>query len=91
MKRLTRAKRRDANEPAIVQVLQDMGASILRLDEFDLLVGYHGHDLKVEVKMNKGRITESQNEMLATWRGSPLHIIRSPEEMVALLNETARG
>lgn len=85
MKRRSFAKRRDANEPDIVSALEKIGATILRLDEFDLLVGYQGanHMLEVKNREGKNRITESQAELMETWRGSPLQIIRTVDEAVA--------
>lgn len=50
----SRARRRDANEPAIVAALRDVGCSVQHLDQGDgvpdLLVGRHGRTLLIEVK-----------------------------------------
>lgn len=51
-----RAKRRDANECAVVDALEAIGASVTRLDGDgipDLLVGYRGHTWLFEVKNPK--------------------------------------
>ena len=46
-----RAKKRDANEASIVKALESVGATVLRLDEIDLLVGYGGtKNILMEVK-----------------------------------------
>ena len=85
MKRQAYAKRRDANEPEIAEALRAHGASVMFLDKFDLLVGYRGNDFKVEVKTPKGPLTESQKEMIETWKGSPLYVARSVDEALAIM------
>lgn len=85
MKRQSFAKRRDANEPEIVQALRAHGATVIFLDEFDLLVGYKGNDYKIEVKTPKGKLTESQKKMIETWKGSPLHVVRSVDEALSIV------
>ena len=59
--------RADANEAAIVEALQDRGAIVLVLDRpVDLLVGYQGRWVLVEVKDGpKANIRESQSKFLA--------------------------
>lgn len=86
MKRRSYAKRRDSNEKEVVRALEKIGCSVLRLDDFDLLVGYRGRDFKIEVKSEKGTKTESQVEMIENWRGSPLYIVRSIDQAIALVS-----
>lgn len=88
MKRKAFAKRRDANEPEIVKALRDVGATVIELDKFDLLVGFQGRDYKIEVKNPDGlnKLTEIQIDIIENWRGSPLHVVRSVEEAIAVLN-----
>lgn len=88
MKRKSFAKRRDANEPEIVKALRDIGATVIELDKFDLLVGFQGRDYKIEVKNPEGlnKLTEIQIDIIENWRGSPLHVVRSVEEAIAVLN-----
>lgn len=53
----SRARRRDANEPAVVKALKARGCSVTRLDGDgvpDLLVGVNGMTLLVEVKRPLG-------------------------------------
>lgn len=60
------AKRRDGNEPSIVDALVAAGAAVTRIGDFgvpDLLVGYRGRTFLLEVKMPlgpKGGIPESR-------------------------------
>lgn len=69
MKRRAYAKRRDANEPDIVNALRKVGATVKRLDFFDLLVGYKGKNYLIEVKTEKGKLTNAQVDEFKTWRG----------------------
>jgi hypothetical protein len=81
-----RAKRRDANEGAIVKALEAIGATVLRCDHPDLIVGYtrpSGYivNLLLEVKTDGGRLRPSQHAMLRTWKGQ-YAIVRSIDEAV---------
>lgn len=52
-----RAKRRDTNEPEIVEALEGAGATVTRLDGDgvpDLLVGFRGRSFLIEVKLPLG-------------------------------------
>ena len=85
MKRRSFAKRRDANEPEIVAALEGIGATVIRLDPFDLLVGYQGRTHLIEVKTEKGRLKPAQEALIESWRGSPLHIVRTVDEALELV------
>ena len=74
MKRKSFAKRRDANEPEIVQALVQVGAKIERLDVVDLLVNFKGKIYLIEVKTENGKLTKKQQQMLDD--GWPIHIAR---------------
>jgi hypothetical protein len=58
----------------------------------DLLVGYHGRTMLLEVKDGKKppsarRLTELEQEFFDTWRGGPLFIVHSVEEALMRLDE----
>lgn len=72
--------KRDANEPGIVSALKQVGAKVLRLDAFDLLVLYRGTLFMLDAKMPEGRTTSAQDELLED--GWPLHMV--VDEMSAL-------
>lgn len=75
--------KRDANEPAIVEALQKVGALVFRLDKpVDLLVCFRGQVFLVEVKMPKGRRTKDQEEFHAAW---PVHVLRHPDDCMDML------
>ena len=58
-----RAKKRDQNEPEIVQALQSAGARVWRLDRpFDLLVGISGRFTVLEVKSHHRERKDQQHQ-----------------------------
>jgi hypothetical protein len=62
--------RRDANEADLVAELRAHGFSVYMMDQpLDLLVGYAGRTYLVEIKTEKGKLTDPQLEFLAHWRG----------------------
>lgn len=89
-----RAKRRDANEDAIVSVLESVGASVLRLNEPgapDLLISFSNVLHLVEVKnpdakgggkynTGDGALTATQTKWWARWRGKRPVIVQNAEE-----------
>jgi len=81
------AQKRDSNEAEIVQALEAIGATVQRLDIFDLLVGYRGRSHLIEVKnpLGKNKLTDVQIEFIKTWRGSPLHIVRDVETAIDII------
>lgn len=83
-----RAKRRDANEPEVVHALRKAGAVVWYQDKpFDLLVGYKGRLIAMEVKMPFGKLKPSQIEALAesVVHGLPFYVVRSPEDALQAL------
>jgi hypothetical protein len=83
--------KRDGNELAIVEALTYAGASVERLSQSgvpDLLVGKHGHNLLLEVKTEKGKLTDPQITWHAEWGGS-VQIVQSIEQALDALNATA--
>ena len=86
MPRVGQARKRDANEKAIVDALEHVGAAVFRLNGAgipDLLVAYRGHWLPMEVKSAHGKLTARQAEML--FRAGPIPIVRSVAEALALI------
>ncbi len=84
------AAQRDQNEPEIIRSFEAMGWQVVRHTAYDLEVQCPrcGCHLAVEVKFEKGRLTESQKQLQADgWR---LHIVRSPAGCVDLVRDHAR-
>ena len=69
---------RDANEPEIVEALEAVGAKVMRLDEFDLLVAFRGKLYMLEVKTPTGRLNKKQAALFRKWAGH-IWIVRSAE------------
>ena len=92
---MKRAARIDANQTAITQALRRMGASVQHLHTLgagcpDLLVGFRGVNLLMEVKdgekiPSKRKLTPDEQEWHDTWRGQ-VSIVESVEDAVNLLN-----
>lgn len=70
--------RRDATEPAIVRALLQVGALVLRLDAFDLLVLFRGRLVMLDCKTAKGKPTPSQLDLIAA--GWPLRFVVTADD-----------
>lgn len=84
---MRRAAKIDDNQPAIVEALQKIGAKCYYLKKpVDLLVGYRGKNVVLEVKNRNGKdeITKDQADFIATWPGQ-VDVVYTPEEAVALV------
>jgi len=94
---LRTAARVDANQAEIVEALRGIGASVLLVFQlkncFDLLVGYRGKNIILEVKdpsqpPSKRQLTAGEAKFKAEWRGGPYHIVHTVEEAIEVI--TAR-
>ena len=71
---------RDANEPEIIEALEQIGCSVMRLDiPCDLLVGIAGRTYLLEVKSATGTLTPDQEKFTDLWRGQ-FSVVRSVED-----------
>lgn len=78
-------KRRDANEPEIIQALEAIGAQVWQISGQtvpDLLVWFHGRPVVLEVKTATGKQKPSQV-------GTPWPIVRSVNEALVALGVIA--
>lgn len=91
---MRRAAHVDSTHGIVVEALRALGCTVQSLATVgkgcpDLLVGWRGRTLLVEVKSppkvrKKGaELDESQVDWLSKWRGAPVIVARSPEEAVA--------
>ena len=71
--------KRDENEPEIVEALEAVGASVLRLDDVDLLVGFRGINYLLEVKTPKGKLNKKQQKFFRSWVGQ-VNIVRTVDD-----------
>jgi Holliday junction resolvase len=78
------AKRRDANEPDIVEALRAIGCTVIQCDAVDLVVGYQGVNHLIEVKTKTGKLKDSQIALQETWRGQ-YSIARTVEEALKIV------
>jgi len=81
----------DGNQAEIVEALRQIGCSVQSLASVgdgcpDLLVGYRGRNVLVEVKRAKGRITEDQWRWRNGWVGQAA-IVRTVTDAVNLIAE----
>ena len=90
----------DVNHPEIVVALRQSGATVKSVAQlkncFDILVGFRGHDYKMEIK-NPERMTKSQindpilaltsgeRDFMESWRGSTYHIVTSRNQALRII------
>ena len=79
------AQKPDSNQPEIVTALEKIGCSVYDASRVgkipDLIVGYRGCTLLLEVKTPKGRLSSEQVEWHKEWRGHSC-VVRSPKEAI---------
>lgn len=83
--------RTDANQAALVAHAKAFGASWLSLAPLgngvpDGLLGLHRHTFLVEFKTEKGSLTPDQRDFIQLWRGSPVYVLRTTEDVERLLS-----
>lgn len=88
---MRRAAKRDTAEPLVVEASRAAGCSVERTDKpCDLLVGFAGVTHLVEVKTGtKGygaALNSNQADFARDWRGSPVQIVRTADEALALVS-----
>lgn len=95
------AARKDSVHGAIVEALRAAGASVQVLDAKDvpdLLVGYRGHNILIEVKTattntkkdgytrrTRGKLSDGQRAWAAAWRGDAVAVVFDVSDVLALL------
>ncbi len=81
------AARVDVNQAAIVRALRSAGANVWIIGlPVDLLVGYKGHTVLMEVKDGpKKRLTALQDTFFENWTGSTLSRVDGPEAALNVL------
>lgn len=94
------ARKKDSNHGQVVKAFECAGASWLNIEGTtpgapDGALGVSGHtylvEIKPDTKLAAHKPRPSQVEFAAKWRGSPVHLVRSPQEawqLVALLRMT---
>lgn len=79
--------KQDANANAIVSALRAAGCVVRYIDcpvgvggLPDVLVGFGGRTVLLELKVKGGRLNPKQKAFHGTWNGGPLHVVRSITE-----------
>lgn len=87
-------KKVDANHAEIVQALRRLGCSVADTHTLgrgypDMLAGIGGrHNLMIEVKCGpRWKLTPDEEQFHRTWKGSPIRIVTSVEDAIALVRE----
>lgn len=81
-----RARKIDNNHTEIVDLLTQSHCSVTSLASVgrgcpDLLIGYRGKTHLAEVKSGNGALRDSQKEFINLWRGSPVIVVRTFEDI----------
>jgi hypothetical protein len=84
------ASRIDVNQPQIVEAFRKMGCSVKHMHTAgsgipDLLCGYGGLTLLVEVKTEKGKLNPRQQEWLEDWTGGH-YVVRNLDDVERLVS-----
>lgn len=92
---MRRAAKTDANQDQVVEALRAAGATVQSLAAVgkgvpDLLVGFQGKTLLMEVKdgrkpPSERRLTEQQFIWHGAWRGGPVAIVDGPDAALRML------
>jgi Holliday junction resolvase len=87
----------DKNQTEVVAALRKIGASVQSLASIgkgcpDLLVGFQGKLYLIEVKdgtnaPSKQLLTDDQKKWHENWTGSPVHVVRSIDGALKILNQ----
>ncbi len=91
-----RAARKDDTQTAIVAALLSAGATVQAISSPgapDLLVGYRGVNVLVEVKNKDGRglkLNPLQRAWHAAWMGSKPYVVHEADHVPALLRDVLR-
>lgn len=89
--RVGQARRRDGNETAIREALEDIGAAVLQVSEpgaADLLVLFRGRLQLLEVKQPGGRLTPAQQRRRR--EGWPIVVVQTEADALNAIGAVMR-
>lgn len=83
-------KKTDANQKQIISDLKKIGVSVLNLSKVgngcpDLLIGWQGKNILIEIKTAKGNLNDSQIEFFKEWKGQKF-VCKSINEIIEIIN-----
>lgn len=88
--------RSDENQKQIVEALRAAGASVLLLRRCakgvpDLLVGYRGQNILIEVKRPGQKLKPDQQKWAADWLGQMVFVAKSVDDGLHILRAVSRN
>lgn len=87
---MRRAARTDANQHELVQALKKIGAKCFYIKEpVDLVVGFRGRSILLEVKRPGKPMTNGQKEFVETWPGEVYVVYTIDEAVAAVVGKVA--
>src|SRR5258706_9543799 len=93
---MRRAARTDDNQHELVEALKKIGAKCYFIGKpVDLLVGFRGRNMLLEVKRpdkrgQESKITQEQKDFIATWPGEVVRSEEHTSELQSLTNLVCR-
>lgn len=79
------AKKRDVNEPEIVEFFEKAGLEVHRLDQpVDLLIGFPAEWVLIEVKSVEGVLTPNQKKFFSVHK-APRYVVKDIEDAKEIL------
>ena len=83
-------KKVDSNQAQIIADLKKNGVSVLNLSRVgggcpDILVGWQGKNILIEIKTAKGNLNDLQIEFFEQWKG-PKFVCKSINEIIEIIN-----
>ena len=86
------SKKRDANEKQLVEDLRALGMRVKREvwrlhNPVDLLIGWRGRTLLVEVKDTHGRLTSLQEDFIRDWQGGAVIVAQNVDDILRWFDE----
>ena len=84
------AARVDANQAQIVQALRHVGATVQPLHQVghgcaDILVLFRGQLFALEIKMERGALTDDERRWHEQWQSPFVHVVHSVDEALRVL------
>lgn len=83
-------KKVDSNQAQIIADLKKIGVSVLNLSRVgggcpDILVGWQGKNILIEIKTAKGNLNDLQIEFFEQWKGQKF-VCKSINEIIEIIN-----
>jgi len=86
-------KRVDSNQAEIVEALRKIGCVVTPTHMVgsgypDITVGFRGRTILLEIKSEKGKLTEAEEDWFLAWTGEA-YVVRSVEEALEVVQRGA--